>query len=293
MIRNTFAAYQRNLQSDADVIATSFAQATENILSEHDVPVWTVNAAYRSGMTIDQTAIISKALKFVLHSAPHPTTTSGCIRLLVETLRAIPRESLQLVLPDTPFTSTPVHPLWTSGDENSESWDIFVRSIEYWVQGRSYFDCVWSVSGETFSRTGNRGPQDPLPRAIRFLETGIVHHLSMIAGCLLAIIDLANENDDVEYLLTPSSKSALEQLPTQLRFGLDSVVSLEWFRAGMRPRALAKLLENTVGLPDDSDTLTVRSWVSDLLKNDASRLFHYLDPDIRNIVAQLHSIHES
>jgi hypothetical protein len=263
VLNRSYAAFRAGLLDTDNEVAATLGRIGSAYIQSIGAPEWIAVAAHRAGVTIPRAIVLHEAMRLLPLADGGPTTLMGWVDTLLAVLRQIPFNELESVLPSAPFKSTALEPVWQRGDRTN-GWAAFRLALHRWISGQTY--AAMSSPGLTGATTisNGRGAQDPIPRAIRMIDKGFSHELTMVAGALLAIAETALESQDIHaWQLTESSIAALERLPGSIRTGLDTEQSTAWFRLGFRPRRVAKLMEKHFPAPALLDTTRTADWVRD------------------------------
>ena len=252
-------------EQTAEVVAGSLGTIGAAFLEDADVPAWTAQVAYRSGLSLPEVFAVYRAVE----SRPDsPRETLGdWISLFGEVMSDMPphlgRAEIQAErIPaggkfshlKGPYVSTRA---WRSG------WDALFSTLREYFDGAPLAEIArgaFAIEGDV-PATRSDGTK-PLPKIIGLLDRS-AYGLSMVAGGLVALFASAEEADaGAPWETSESGRFALEMLPLAIRNGCGDRSSLSWYRFGVRHRRIAHLLASLMPLPEDlSRDEEVESWI--------------------------------
>ena len=266
VLRRSWGAYQAGGITDVTALVATIGQIGEQQLESNGGPTWAAEAGRRAGVALPISARFATTAVKQLGAEDVPESVDDWLDLMLDALATIPVGQLGLLLSRDAFRSTPLEGMWSEQRAESVTAHRAMReTLRRWLAGESLAAVGGAAHGTGPIQDPGRGQQDPIPRTIRLIESGIGFGLTRAAGLLAASVDVAVENG-AGPSLQPAAQAALERLPISLRVGASDRTALGFIRAGARPRAVAHLLAERIGpAPEGTDDDGIRQWASDRL----------------------------
>lgn len=288
VLARTWAAHQISGIEHSAALASAIAQLGRQALDADGGPAWASEAAHRAGVALPIAARFAVFVTGALADDEFPASVVAWLDTMISAIREVPPADLSLLLQPAAFRSTALAGCWSEdASEREASLAAMRATLRSWLAGETLAVVGGAAHGAEPLATVGRGQQDPIPRTIRLIDTGIGFGLTRAAGLLAATLDVAIEQGAIE---SPEqqSRAELERLPVALRFGASGHTALAFLRAGARPRVVAHLLAERLGPPPEaSDDDALRAWASEQIANVVDRVDEIaFDDDERQLVAQ-------
>jgi hypothetical protein len=272
LLRNTWGVRSAGI-GDVEATARAFRGLVDGALEMTESPAWVGEAARRAGVALPVAAHFSAYADEHFDPNQPPDSIGEWMEAMLNAIETLDRSSLWLLLQRQAFRSTLIDGLWSDdADARASASDALRKTLRLWLNGDPLAEVGGAAHGTGRLENPGRGQQDPLPRTIRLVETGIGFGLVRAAGLLAAVLDVGAENGN--QAPAPNSRLELERLPLALRFGAGDPVTLSFLRAGARPRAVAVALAATLPAPANGlDDAALQAWAG----NELGRLADGID----------------
>lgn len=272
VLSRSWAVQRAAASGQAGDIAKALGRLGAAFLADRSAPEWVALAAHRSGLPLPETAALYSALRQHLLDQPTPANTREWAEVMIAVLKTMPPAELARALPSDPYRATRLEPIW--GDDvlrRAQGWTALQATLGAWFEGKPLIEVAAETERNNPAGKAGRGQQDPLPRVLRVVNEGFGFGLAIVAGALGAIVAAGKETDpDGPWQLPADSARSLSLLPLAVRLGAGTPTTIAWMRAGVRPRAVAHLLDQLLQPPSDvTSDEDLKAWASRTLMDVA------------------------
>jgi hypothetical protein len=273
VLRRTFGAYHRREQLTDEILVAldeAVAQGRKRVIESVGAPPFVIDAAIRSGITVERAANMWVAYRHRLNRTDFDDVdgVNGWAALFLGVLKAMPLERLGLYLPKEERKTKSFADRLFDAANSPDPCRFGVR--RQWVQ--AWRECenllLAYMSGEDYAGLARRYveaqiPVDPrrsdgaqpLPKTLD-LTSLFFYRLSVDAGCFVALreADVAQREEELP--------EALAILPQAIRNGCDSPACLSWFTETLQNRIVAHKLSAKFPPPPEADHVGLRAgWI--------------------------------
>jgi len=274
VLRHTFGAFHRRDQLTDEVLEAldeAVAQGRKRVVEDLGAPALVIDAAIRSGITVERAANMWIAYKRAMARTQKAAldNVTDWTRLFLATVRAMPLSQMTGYVPSEPrkkktfqdqlhdaaalLTEKPIAAtrLWARAWKDCEQLLLaYMRGDDYVALASSYLDIQTPIDLRR-----SAGAQ-PIPKTLD-LTASFFYRLSVDAGCFVALFE-ADELQPGEEIPEP-----LAVMPQAIRIGCDSALTLAWFTQTLQVRLAAHSLARRFPIPDESNTPSLRAaWIS-------------------------------
>jgi hypothetical protein len=271
ILQRTFGVWRANPQNTAGTsrtVAHRLQAVGEEFIAAADVPAWTTEVAYRSGITLLDVFALYRATLAVEREEP-PADVSGWVGILGDVVRRMPHvRTRSLLFGDTSLAGLRFRELERQQTPSTEAWNSFEDTLRRYLRGQTVSEiAAYATNTDGLVDQGRTVGSKPIPKTLNILQE-ISYRLSLLAGALAALWALGSEREEQEagperrWALTEQQKRSLDLLPLAIRCGADDMGSLAWYRFGLRHRVGAHRLAQSFPLPDDiNDDDAISEWI--------------------------------
>jgi hypothetical protein len=244
------------------VIARSLVGLGDRFLGER--PRWLAEAAYRAGLTVQQTLALHDAYLEVRTTAA-PDNPEAWVRLAISAAAGMPLGDLVGVVDESAVASTRLAGIHDEANANARAagWSALDELATAWMGGRTYEQLAIINNGPDAAGKAERHQRAPLPRVIRVVDEVFSFGLARLVGGLVALHEAGVAAETALWDLPAEARDALGLAPLAIRSGCGTTGALAWHRFAVRPRRLAHLLGERFPPPEGLDDDAARAWVRD------------------------------
>lgn len=293
VLTKTFAAYRKHAQAQNAQFAERLEQISAQAVAATTAgPSWLLNVAGKAGVPFSMASHMYQAYERrgrVSAEQCQTLSTIGWVQIFGEVMALMPVSETQDYYwsqdDETVFgrMKRAVH-FGPHGDHEPKDlaewgglWQEFFELIQLFMIGSTYSDIAGRLLGLTSNQVSasRSDGSDPIPKVFNFLSA-TVNKLAIAAGSFLAI----NEEIALEAGNSANIPEQLTVLPICIRYGLNSVATLYWYRFGFHNRACAHALSAHFPFPrDHMDDSERRRWISSVLRQIVSDAATDFTPD--------------
>lgn len=301
VLSRTFAAYRGNNQSRHLLLAQQLQQLNVGFLQQLSAPEWLERAAGKAGVSLAKAHAMFVAYQDsgILSTQQYQTfTTAEWIDKFRNVMALIPPNQVDSYYIDatqrTQTVLTRMHleavSLLVGRDlaggisQWIEIWNELFELVSLHMGGATYADIaakLFDLQPNQINGRRTTGSQH-IPHVFSFLSETI-NRLAIDAGCFLAL----NEGLFADSSNPQPVPISLGTLPVCIRYGLDSVDTLFWFRFGFANRICAHALQSVFPIPSDRVTDDEKkNWVMRKKREWLSGAQHPTDSNVIVTVAR-------
>ncbi len=164
IIRRSFGAWERNVDSEASAraIATALTGLGERMLGEE--PGWLGDAAYLAGLTVAQTLALHEAY-IQTRPAETPSQPSEWVQVALTAAASMPNAMAAGILDPDAFGATRIAELYSRNQrERAAAWSTFGQVAQAWMDGDTYEQLAVLSVGPGAAGDTRRHAQARLPK---------------------------------------------------------------------------------------------------------------------------------
>lgn len=278
VLGHTFGAYiaqRRELELSLEAASGRIRSIEESLLQEHGMPEWLPQATMKSGLNLLTCWRMWRGLNDYIesHHDIHVSDMESCLQILVQVMRRLPPKDIRMLLPDSVRAmNTMLDKMlsrlgndayasdWEAPDDWAALWTDLSTLVWMHMNGKSYaLMAAFLLEKDLADIDGKRNQGHPIPAIFSFVSQAL-HHLSIYAGALQAIIEGSN--------LLNGNLGQLPLFPLCIRNGCNNRESLAWFRYGYRNRMIAHEFARIYPVPAEiQDEASIRDWIANVKRN--------------------------